>query len=275
MRFFPVLVVAFTQVSVGLAQEPAKLVAERCLRCHNPEKKKGGVDLAPLTKADYAAQRKLLRRALEQIETHAMPPAEQPQLTDTERTAVLKWGRQGLAKSEPSDPSLRDPGPALVRRLNRTEYNRTLHDLVGLEFDVATAVGMPDDSSALAFDNFAEALNMSPVLMEKYFTGADLLLAELYRVPTDDKRRAERREIVRKIVVRPGWDPAGSRGPVLRRVVPAAGVSPTGRAGRGRSLRQALRGRVGEARLRRRDPRDAESRSRVAALPSADRTRSP
>jgi mono/diheme cytochrome c family protein len=191
---------------VAVAQEPARLVADRCVRCHNPEKKKGGVDLTPLTKADYAAQRKLLRRVLEQIETRAMPPAEQPALTDAERTALLRWGRQGMAKSEPADPALRDPGPALVRRLNRIEYNRTLHDLVGMEFDVASAVGMPDDSSALAFDNFAEALNVSPVLMEKYFTGADLLLAELFRVPTDDKRRIEQRAILRKIVLlRPGW----------------------------------------------------------------------
>ena len=190
----------------AIGQEPTKLVADRCVRCHNPEKRKGGVDLTPLTKPDYAAQRKLLRRALEQIESRAMPPAEQPPLTDAERTAVVRWGRQGLAKSEPTDPSLRDPGPALVRRLNRTEYNRTLHDLVGMEFDVASAVGMPDDSSALAFDNFAEALNVSPVLMEKYFTGADLLLAELFRVPTDDKRRLEQRAILQKIVVlRPGW----------------------------------------------------------------------
>ena len=107
-------------------QEPARLVAERCVRCHNPEKKKGGVDLTPLTKTDFAAQRKLLRRVLEQIESRAMPPAEQPPLTDAERLAVVRWGRQGLAKSEPADPALRDPGPALVRRLNRTEYNRTL-----------------------------------------------------------------------------------------------------------------------------------------------------
>jgi cytochrome c553 len=203
-----VLLVAAVLVGTAFAsaEEPAKLVAARCVRCHNPEKRKGGVDLTLLTKPDFAAQRKLLRRALEQIESRAMPPAEQPPLTDAERTAVVRWGRQGLAKSEPTDPALRDPGPALVRRLNRTEYNRTLHDLVGLEFDVASAVGMPDDSSALAFDNFAEALNVSPVLMEKYFTGADLLLEELFRVPTDDKRRIERRAVLQKIVVaRPGW----------------------------------------------------------------------
>jgi hypothetical protein len=203
----PLFVIAVLAMGTfASAQEPAKLVAERCVRCHNPQKKKGGVDLTPLTKPDFAAQRKLLRRVLKQIESRAMPPAEQPQLTDAEHMAVVRWGRQGLAKSEPADPALRDPGPALVRRLNRTEYNRTLHDLVDMEFDVASAVGMPDDSSALAFDNFAEALNVSPVLMEKYFTGADLLLAELFRVPTDDKRRIEQRAILQKIVVaRPGW----------------------------------------------------------------------
>ena len=88
--------------------------------------------------------------------------------------------------------SLRDPGPLSFAGSiapSTTDAAR----LVGLEFDVATAVGMRTTARP-SFDNFAEALNVSPVLMRSTSPGPTSS-AELFRVPTDDKRRAEHRAI--------------------------------------------------------------------------------
>jgi hypothetical protein len=76
-----------------------------------------------------------------------------------------------------SDRADRDPGPALVRRLDRAEYDLTIRDLVGLaDFDAAQAVGMPDETPTHGFANGVSGLILPPALMEKYFAAADQIL---------------------------------------------------------------------------------------------------
>src|SRR5262249_34091220 len=78
------------------------------------------------------------------------------------------------------DPQGRDPGPAPVRRLNRTEYFKTLRDLLGVETTEAEAVGLPDDAVPDGFDNQAASLTTTTSLVEKYFAAADSMVAALY-----------------------------------------------------------------------------------------------
>ena len=63
-----------------------------------------------------------------------------------------------------------DPGRAMLRRLNRTEYANAIRDLLGLEVDVSTL--LPFDNSSYGFDNIADVLGVSPVLMERYLVAA-------------------------------------------------------------------------------------------------------
>ena len=54
--------------------------------------------------------------------------------------------------------------------LNRLEYGNTIRDLLGLEVDVNTM--LPGDDSGYGFDNIADVLSVSPVLLEKYMSAA-------------------------------------------------------------------------------------------------------
>ncbi len=198
------------------------LLKNHCVRCHNAKVKKGGVDLTGLAnEKDLPRQRKLIRRVLEQVESQSMPPAPEPALGERARDQVLRWATQALVLSEAKDPAERNPGSPLIRRLNRNEYNRTLRDLVGLDFDVAGAVGMVEDTTSHSFDNIADALTLSPVLMEKYFAGADLLLTQLFKDPPGDaKKKAEHQKILDGVLIaRPGKDL--SAGDAARRTIEA------------------------------------------------------
>ena len=64
-------------------------------------------------------------------------------------------------------PSLAAPG---IHRLNRTEYQNVIRDLIGLKIDAAKF--LPSDNSTHGFDNIAGALTMSPALMEAYLSAA-------------------------------------------------------------------------------------------------------
>src|SRR5262249_42209962 len=62
-------------------------------------------------------------------------------------------------------------GRAVIRRLNRAEYNNTVRDLLGVTFQPAD--DFPADVPGHGFDNIAGALTVSPVLVEKYLAAAE------------------------------------------------------------------------------------------------------
>jgi hypothetical protein len=158
------------------------ILQDRCFKCHGPEKKKGDVDFSTIADDKSASkQRKLWRTAVDQVETLEMPPpSKEPALPENQRTALLAWMKHVLANVDCSGPADRDPGPALVRRLDRAEYDLTVRDLTGLpDFDVAQAVGMPDETPVHGFANQVSGLILPPALMEKYFAAADQILEKI------------------------------------------------------------------------------------------------
>ena len=60
-----------------------------------------------------------------------------------------------------------------TRRLNRTEYNNTVRDLLGVY--ARPADEFPVDDSGYGFDNIGDVLTVSPMLMEKYVAAAKKL----------------------------------------------------------------------------------------------------
>ena len=66
-------------------------------------------------------------------------------------------------------------GPIRLHRLNRAEYGNAIRDLLDLEIDPVAL--LPPDDSAFGFDNIADALGVSPVLMERYLVAAGKISA--------------------------------------------------------------------------------------------------
>ena len=64
----------------------------------------------------------------------------------------------------------RIPGRPLVHRLNRAEYANAIRDLLALDVDASAL--LPPDDAAYGFDNIADALGVSPVLLERYLAAA-------------------------------------------------------------------------------------------------------
>src|SRR5512139_3260144 len=77
----------------------------------------------------------------------------------------------------PSGPI--NPGRVVAHRLNRVEYDNTTRDLVGVDLKLSSQAGFPDDNYVEGFDNNAESLTASPLLLEKYQTAAAALAARL------------------------------------------------------------------------------------------------
>lgn len=74
-----------------------------------------------------------------------------------------------------------DPGRVALRRLNRTEYNNTVRDLLGTTLRPADS--FPYDDTSYGFDNMADTLSVSPLHVELYEQAAASLAAEAVYLP--------------------------------------------------------------------------------------------
>jgi cytochrome c5 len=144
------------------------LIETYCSSCHDSAKHKGAVDFSTCTTGREAvAEQELWDKALDQLTTQAMPPdSATRQPSDEERRSLRAWMVAARRLRTP------DPGPSVIRRLSRAEYDRTVRDLLGA--DVAAGAELPSDSAGEGFDNA-----VSPLLMEKYLLTADAVLDRL------------------------------------------------------------------------------------------------
>jgi Protein of unknown function (DUF1592)/Protein of unknown function (DUF1588)/Protein of unknown function (DUF1587)/Protein of unknown function (DUF1595)/Protein of unknown function (DUF1585) len=69
-----------------------------------------------------------------------------------------------------------DPGRVTLHRLNRAEYNNTVHDLLGT--NLTPADDFPIDDRGNGFDNMADVLTLSPLHLSVYHTAAQALVTE-------------------------------------------------------------------------------------------------
>ena len=150
--------------------EVFSLVNRSCKGCHNGTVSSGGLDLASLTDAkSFEQHREAWERVAAKISSGEMPPPGLPKLARTETAAVTRWLASEFERQDKAAKP--DPGRVAARRLNRTEYNNTIRDLLAV--DINPAENFPQDETAFGFDNNGDALNVSPVLLEKYVDAAE------------------------------------------------------------------------------------------------------
>lgn len=158
--------------AVTFKQHVLPYVSKHCFSCHGNGKKKGGVTLDKFTD-DKAIEkdRALWQAAMDMIRTGEMPPKGQPKPGKEETEGILKNIDHLLTNIDCTGP--RNVGRVTIRRLNRSEYNNTIRDLVGIDFKPAE--DFPADDSGYGFDNIGDVLVMSPLLLERYLTAAETI----------------------------------------------------------------------------------------------------
>ncbi|MEK7954104.1 DUF1592 domain-containing protein [Luteolibacter soli] len=172
--------------------------------------------------AAVMAEREIWASVFDKVESHQMPPPKRDsQPSEEERRKLLAWISEMAARPDPK-LGARDPGHTLLRRLTRLEYNNTVRDLFGLKLDVFVFperlpvvsdyfqpnlgkmpeqvnvpvreygmkyavllpdAGLPGDNRAEhGFHNRGDAMNLSPLLLEKY-VGVAKAIVESPKLP--------------------------------------------------------------------------------------------
>ncbi len=155
----------------GFAATIQPFINEHCIECHGPKKQKGKVRLDTL-KDEFLdpATAKTWKSVVNTVNSHEMPPEEQHQPDPKSATQFVDWLTAELGRAEIAKRST----STVMRRLNRAEYNNTIRDLVGVNFQPAEK--FPEDPSGGGFDNIGEALTVSPLHLELYYSAARQIL---------------------------------------------------------------------------------------------------
>ena len=140
------------------------------MSCHGAEKQKGNVTLHQIKD-----ERSLLRAGRKWkdvaslVQSGEMPPedaSERP--TVEERKRFLESSLAVFARADQAPP---DPGRLTLRRLNRTEYNNTIRDLLHVDFRPGD--NFPSDDVGYGFDISSTATGKS--ILESPLNGRDWL----------------------------------------------------------------------------------------------------
>ena len=168
------------------------LVDKYCVTCHNARTLSGNLSLAGLDVSKPAEHPEVFEKVVRKVRAGLMPPAGMPR---PERSTLDGFAASLETRLDRAAALMPNPGSHLLHRLNRTEYANVIRDLLHLEIDATTL--LPADDSSEGFDNIADALRVSPALVERYTSAAvkvsrlavgNVLLTAstaTYRVPGD------------------------------------------------------------------------------------------
>ena len=138
-----------------------------CVTCHSDRLKTAGLSLENIDTTNVAAAPEIWEKVVRKVRVGMMPPQGSPAPDPATRDSLVTSLTTALDAHGVAHP---DPGRPLVHRLNRSEYGNAIRDLLALEIDPASL--LPADDSAYGFDNVADVLGVSPVLLERYLSAA-------------------------------------------------------------------------------------------------------
>jgi mono/diheme cytochrome c family protein len=140
-----------------------------CVTCHNQRLKTAGLALDTFDAANPTANPEVWEKVIAKLRAGSMPPPGMPRPDVSTYRTIAGWLESELDRAWAANPN---PGRSgAVHRLNRTEYNNAVRDLLALDFDVKPL--LPGDETADgSFDNYADALTISTAHLERYLSVA-------------------------------------------------------------------------------------------------------
>ena len=162
----------------GLSTQAAQaVIADACVRCHNDRAMRGNLSLASFEVADATANAAVAEKMIRKLRAGMMPPpgARRP---PAESLAGLAESMEAIIDEHAAANP--EPGWRSFQRLNRAEYERSIHELLALDIDAGQY--LPLDTKSANFDNIADAQLLSPTLMNGYLHAA----SEISRLAVGD-----------------------------------------------------------------------------------------
>ena len=146
---------------------PSAVINRYCIGCHNSKLNTAGLALDALSPQKVDQHPEAWEKVVRKLRARYMPPAGLPRPDERAYNAFVSELETSLDSAAAAKPN---PGRTdTFRRLNRTEYQNAIRDLLALDVDVASL--LPSDESSHGFDNVTVG-DLSPTLLERYLSAA-------------------------------------------------------------------------------------------------------
>ena len=169
----------------------SSFVREYCTDCHDSGARKGNLDLESLAGTEPGEHPELWEKVVRRLRVRQMPPPDKRRPEEPVYETVL-----GRLEADLDAAEARQPHPGRTdtfRRLNRTEYQNAIRDLLALDIDAAAL--LPKDDAGHGFDNVTVG-EISPTLLSRYLGAAQKISrmavgrvlqpgGDTYRLPPD------------------------------------------------------------------------------------------
>lgn len=143
------------------------MVNKYCVSCHNQEENKGDLNLDAIRFEDVTQHSEIYEKVITRLQARQMPPPSRNRPGEETYNAVLESLVASLDAHAAANP---EPGRVeTFRRLNRTEYQNAIRDLLGVEVDAGSL--LPKDEESHGFDNVTVG-TLSPSLIDRYISAA-------------------------------------------------------------------------------------------------------
>lgn len=168
------------------------VVKRYCFDCHDADVQKGDLNLEALFGKEIGDEANKWEKVVRKMSARQMPPIGKRRPDEEIYHATVKEIGDALDRAAEKNPN---PGRTeTFRRLNRTEYQNSIRDLLAVEIDASSL--LPKDEASHGFDNVTVG-TLSPTLLDRYITAAQKISAlaigaprkkpggDTYRIPAD------------------------------------------------------------------------------------------
>ncbi len=177
------LILAFS--ARAFEKEVAPLIEASCIDCHDADTKTRlnfeALEFDLSKPENFSQWEKIYDRA----STGEMPPEKKPRPDAKTLETAMQSLRTDLFKVNRVTQVMQGRVP--VRRLTRTEYEYTLHDLLGIRN--ALAKHLPPEAPSARFDTISTEQGISPVHIRSYLNAADVALDEAIKLTPYPRRK--------------------------------------------------------------------------------------
>src|SRR5262245_36628777 len=142
-------------------------IAQYCLSCHSSTTRAGDLALDTMNVENVADKSDVWEKVVRKLRVRMMPPPGRPRPDERAYDAMVSSLETSLDRAAAMNPN---PGRTnTFRRINRTEYQNAIRDLLTLNVDVASL--LPKDDASFGFDNVGVG-ELPPTLLERYLAAA-------------------------------------------------------------------------------------------------------
>jgi hypothetical protein len=145
----------------------AALLETYCQKCHNTTDWAGELALDSLDLDQVPADAKVWEKVVTKLRGRLMPPPTEKQPSQASIDQLVGFLEGRLDEHAAEHPA---PGFVSLHRLNRTEYERAVAELLHVQFDASTL--LPREVRNEGFDNIANILKVSPSFLDQYLWAA-------------------------------------------------------------------------------------------------------